>query len=83
MLKIIKKLAGLIVVVAALLLAVEEDKNIEEEKEKVKESFVDIVEKYGEDFLPDFLVNILTEDYVIDNIIELKLWAIRRTDFLQ
>ena len=82
MLKIIKNIAGLIFVLAALLIAVEEDEDTKEEKKKVKEKFIKIVEKYGEDNLPDFVVNILTREEVLGGLIEAKLWALRRADFL-
>ena len=83
MISIIKNIAGLIFVVAALLIAVEEDEDTQEEKEIVKEKFKKIVEKYGEDNLPGFVVSILTREEVIEGLIEAKLWALRRADFLQ
>ena len=55
MIKIIKNIAGLIFVVAALLIAVEEDKDTEAEKEKVKEKFIKIVKEYGKENLPNFV----------------------------
>ena len=83
MVKVIKNIAGLIFVAAALILAVEEDGDTDEEKEKVKEKFIKIVEEYGKDNLPNFVVDLLTQEKVIDAIIDLKLWALRRADFLQ
>ena len=82
MIRIIKNIAGLIFVVAALLIAVEEDKDTEAEKEKVKEKFIKIVKEYGKENLPNFVVELLIKEEVVNSIIDLKLWAIRRADFL-
>ena len=84
MLKVIKKVGGLVVVLSTLLLAVkEEQEDVEKEKQKVADKFIEIVEKYGEDNLPGIVVKLLTQKDIVNAIIDVKLWAIKRTDFLQ
>ena len=83
MIKIIKEIAGLIVVLSAYILAADGEGSGEEKKKEVIKAMQETIETYGRDNFPNWVVEILKTKTILSLLLEIKYNALKRADFLQ